>query len=166
MFVSFVLNGEEVKVEIEKKTTLLSVLRDQLGMVGTKTGCENGDCGACSVIIDGELKKSCVTLARQIEGSRVTTIEGIHAEDGGPNDMQQAFIDYGATQCGYCTPGMILAAEALLAKNPEPTRQEIRTAIKDNLCRCTGYMQIVEAIEAAARLRSQNGKPAEGGRNE
>jgi len=157
MIVSLVVNGKEVSVDVGQKTTLLSVLREQLGMMGTKVGCENGDCGACSVIIDGELRKSCVTLARQVEGCAITTIEGVHTQDGSPGDLQQAFIDYGATQCGYCTPGMILAAEALLAKNPEPTRLEIRTAIKDNLCRCTGYLQIVEAIEAAARLRLEKG---------
>jgi len=157
MKVSFSVNGEDVQVDVEPKTTLLAVLRDHLGLMGTKVGCENGDCGACSVLVDGDLKKSCITPVKQIEGTAVTTIEGIHDENGGPNDMQQAFMDYGATQCGYCTPGMILAAEALLAKNPEPTRLEIRTAIRDNLCRCTGYQQIVDAVEATARLRAQKG---------
>jgi aerobic-type carbon monoxide dehydrogenase small subunit (CoxS/CutS family) len=157
MKVSFLVNGEDVSVDVPKKTTLLTILREYLGLMGTKKGCENGDCGACSVLVDGELKKSCVTLARQVDGCRVTTIEGIHDGNGGPNDMQTAFMEHGATQCGYCTPGMILAAEALLLKNPHPTRQEIRVAIKDNLCRCTGYQQIVDAIEAAAADRAAKG---------
>ncbi|MBN1264933.1 MAG: (2Fe-2S)-binding protein [Anaerolineales bacterium] len=157
MIVSFVVNGENVSVDVPQKTTLLVVLREYLGLMGTKKGCENGDCGACSVLVNGELKKSCVTLASRVEGCQVTTIEGIHDGNGGPNDLQAAFIEYGATQCGYCTPGMILTAEALLLKNQQPSRQEIRIAIKDNLCRCTGYQQIVDAIEAAARNRAKKG---------
>ena len=124
-------------------------------MTGSKNGCEKGDCGSCSVIIDGELKNSCIYPARNLDGKAVLTIEGISNPDGSPNDLQQAFLDYGATQCGYCTPGMILAGEALLIKNSTPTRQEIREAIDGNLCRCTGYQQIVDAIEATARSRNQ-----------
>ena len=120
-------------------------------------GCEKGDCGSCSVIVDGELKNACIYPARNLDGKIVLTIEGISNPDGSPNDLQQAFLDHGATQCGYCTPGMVMAGEALLIRNLTPTRQEIREAIAGNLCRCTGYQQIVDAIEATARSRNQNG---------
>jgi carbon-monoxide dehydrogenase small subunit len=130
------------------------VLRDRLELTGTKEGCGVGECGACSVLLDGRLVNSCLTLAAQASGRNVTTIEGIRGPDGGPNDLQQAFIDQGAVQCGFCIPGMVLAGEALLATNPQPTRAEIRQAIAGNLCRCTGYQQIVDAIEATARKRN------------
>ena len=135
--------------------TLLRLLRDELRLTGTKIGCEKGDCGSCSVIIDGELKNACIYPARNLEGKSVVTIEGLRNPDGGPNDLQQAFLEHGATQCGYCTPGMLMAAEALLRHNFEPTRGEIREAIAGNLCRCTGYQQIVDAIEATAQTRRQ-----------
>jgi carbon-monoxide dehydrogenase small subunit len=121
-------------------------------------GCEKGDCGSCSVIVDGELKNACIYPARNLDGKRVLTIEGMSNPDGTPGDLQQAFLDYGATQCGYCTPGMIMTAEALLRRNHNPTRQEIRAAIAGNLCRCTGYQQIVEAIEATALQRAGEGE--------
>jgi carbon-monoxide dehydrogenase small subunit len=124
-------------------------------MTGTKEGCGVGECGACSVLLDGELVNACLILAAQANGRRVVTIEGIRGPDGGPNDLQQAFIDYGAVQCGFCIPGMVLAGEALLARNPRPSRMEIRRAIAGNLCRCTGYIQIVDAIEATARRRGE-----------
>ena len=153
MKIEFALNGHMVSVDAPADTSLLSVLRDYLGLTGTKQGCDIGECGACSVLLDGRLVNSCMVLAPQAGGREVVTIEGVRGPDGGANDLQQAFIDHGAVQCGYCTPGMVLAGEALLATNPHPSRKEIREAIAGNLCRCTGYQQIVDAIEATARRR-------------
>ncbi|MGC9522246.1 MAG: (2Fe-2S)-binding protein [Anaerolineae bacterium] len=154
MHVSFTLNGEPIELaDVPQDMILLELLRDRLGLIGTKRGCETGTCGACSVLVDDALTRSCRTLVRDVAGHRVTTIEGIHGPDGGLSDLQAAFLEYGAVQCGYCTPGMIIAAEALLRRNPAPTRDEIRAAIHGNLCRCTGYVQIVDAIEAVARRR-------------
>jgi len=155
MKITFWLNGVEVSVEAPADTTLLKVLRDYLNLTGTKEGCGVGECGACSVILDGRLVNACLTLAAQAGGRRVITIEGIRGADGGPNDLQQAFIDHGAVQCGYCIPGMVLAGEALLSSNLNPTRSEIRQAIAGNLCRCTGYQQIVDAIQATAAKRQE-----------
>jgi aerobic carbon-monoxide dehydrogenase small subunit len=135
--------------------SLLKFLRDVLHLTGTKEGCNIGECGACSVLLDGKLVNSCLVLAAQANGREVVTIEGIHAADGGPNDLQQAFIEYGAVQCGFCIPGMVLAGESLLISNPAPSRLEIREAIAGNLCRCTGYQQIVDAIEATAAHRQE-----------
>jgi len=153
MKIDFTLNGASVSVEAPASTSLLNVLRDNLGLTGTKQGCGIGECGACSVLLDGRLVNSCLVLAPQVGGREVVTIEGVRGLEGGANDLQQAFIDCGAVQCGYCTPGMVLAGEALLASNPQPSRQQIREAIAGNLCRCTGYQQIVDAIEATARRR-------------
>ena len=153
MRISFALNGTSVSVDVPEDSRLLDVLRDHLGLTGTKEGCGVGECGACSVLLDGRLVNSCLVLAAQADGRQVVTIEGIRGPEDGPNDLQQAFIDYGAVQCGFCTPGMVLAGEALLATNPHPTRPEIREAIAGNLCRCTGYQQIVDAIEATAGRR-------------
>lgn len=155
MHLEFTLNGQPVSVEIAPELKLVHLLRDVLGLTGTKVGCEIGVCGACSVLLDGALVKSCTLPAQRVAGRNVLTIEGIHAPDGGPNDLQQAFLEHGATQCGYCTPGMVLAGEALLLHNPQPTREEIRRAIAGNLCRCTGYQQIVDAIEATAQIRNR-----------
>jgi aerobic-type carbon monoxide dehydrogenase small subunit (CoxS/CutS family) len=154
MLIDFTLNGQAVQVEVPPDITLLALLRDHLGLTGTKEGCSVGECGACSVIMDGRLVNSCLVLAPQAAGSTVVTIEGIRGADGGPNDMQENFIIYGAVQCGICIPGMVMAGEALLMLNPSPDRSEIRTALAGNLCRCTGYQQIVDAIEATARGRS------------
>ncbi len=154
MLIEFTLNHQPVAVEAPPDITLLQLLRDYLGLTGTKEGCSVGECGACSVIMDGRLVNSCLVLAPQAGGSEIITIEGIHAPDGGPNDMQENFITYGAVQCGICIPGMVMAGEALLMRNPRPTRVEIREALAGNLCRCTGYQQIVDAIEATARQRS------------
>ncbi|MDR3577321.1 MAG: (2Fe-2S)-binding protein [Anaerolineaceae bacterium] len=151
----FQLDGAAISVEVPADITLLKLLRDYLGMTGTKEGCGVGECGACSVLLDGRLVNSCLTLGAQAAGRKVITIEGIRAPDGGPNDLQKAFIEYGAVQCGYCIPGMVLAGEALLAKNPDPDRSEIREAISGNLCRCTGYQQIVDAIQATAVSRKE-----------
>ncbi len=155
MKIEFTLNGARVNVDAPADSTLLTVLRDTLNLIGTKEGCGVGECGACSVLLDGRLVNACLLLAAQAGGRQVVTIEGIRGPDGGPNDLQQAFIDYGAVQCGYCIPGMVLASEALLAKNTQPTRAEIRRAIAGNLCRCTGYQQMVDAIQATARQRSE-----------
>jgi aerobic-type carbon monoxide dehydrogenase small subunit (CoxS/CutS family) len=155
MRIAFTLNGSPVSVDAPADNTLLSVLRDYLGLTGTKQGCEIGECGACSVLLDGRLVNACLVLAAQAGGRQVVTIEGIRGPGGGPNDLQQAFIDYGAVQCGYCIPGMVLAGESLLAANPKPNRAEIREAIAGNLCRCTGYQQIVDAIQATASKRQE-----------
>jgi carbon-monoxide dehydrogenase small subunit len=155
MKIEFILNGTTVSVDAPATSTLLKVLRDHLNMTGTKEGCGIGECGACSVLVDGQLVNSCLLLAPQVGGRKVVTIEGVRGSDGGPNDLQQAFIDYGAVQCGFCIPGMVLAGEALLASNPQPSRLEIREAIAGNLCRCTGYQQIVDAIQATALRRRE-----------
>ncbi len=153
MRIRFSLNGQAAEVEAAASTTLLGLLRDTFGLTGAKPGCEVGECGACSVLVDHKLVNACLMLAPQVDGKQVVTIEGLRAADGGPNDLQQAFLDAGAVQCGYCTPGFVMAAEALLAKNPMPTRQAIREAIAGNLCRCTGYQQIVDAIQQASLQR-------------
>ncbi len=153
MLIEMTLNGKAVAVDAPPDISLLDLLRDYLNLTGTKEGCAVGECGACAVIMDGRLVNSCLVLAPQAHGSEILTIEGIHAPDGGPNDLQQNFIEYGAVQCGICIPGMIMAGEALLMRNPQPTRAEIRRALAGNLCRCTGYQQIVDAIEATAKGR-------------
>ena len=147
--VSFTLNGEPVSVLVDGNTTLLDLLRDQIGLTGTKKGCEEGECGACTVIINDRPVNSCITPARDVEGCTIITIEGL-AQNGVLTPIQQQFIDQWAFQCGYCTPGMIMSATALLNRNPHPTELEIREAIEGNLCRCTGYQKIIEAIQLAA----------------
>ena len=153
MLIEFTLNHKSIAVEAPADITLLTLLRDYLGLTGSKEGCSVGECGACSVIMDGRLVNSCLVLAPQAGGSEIITIEGIRGPDGGPNDMQENFITYGAVQCGICIPGMVVAGEALLMQNANPTRADIRTALAGNICRCTGYQQIVDAIEATARGR-------------
>lgn len=149
--VSAVLNGRATILEIEPFWTLQRLLRDELDMTGTKEGCRTGNCGVCTVLIDGHAVKSCLVLAAQVEGTEVTTIEGLaRGEDLHP--VQRAFVEYGAIQCGYCSPGFILAAKAFLDENPSPTRAEIADALEGNLCRCTGYVKIFEAVEAAAEV--------------
>ena len=157
MEISFELNGKSITCQVTSKITLLRLLRDELKLTGSKNGCEKGDCGACSVIINGDLKNACIIPARNLDGKKVLTIEGVANPDGSPNDLQQAFLEYGGTQCGYCTPGMIVAGQALLLNNQNPARTEIREAIGGNLCRCTGYHQIVDAIEATAIKRRNRG---------
>jgi len=141
------VNGEPREVLVEPRTTLLQVLREDLGLTGTKQGCNAGDCGACTVLIDNYPVVSCLTLAIEAQGKEILTIEGLDRE-GQLHPLQQAFIDHYAVQCGFCTPGMILSAKALLDRNSHPTEQEVREAISGNLCRCTGYVKIVEAILA------------------
>ncbi len=148
--VRFRVNGDPVEVGVRDRETLLEVLRGRLGLTGTKQGCDVGDCGSCTVLLDGEPVLSCLTLAVDVEGREVLTIEGLARGDH-LHPLQQAFLDAGAVQCGYCTPGMILTAKALLDRNPRPSRGEIRTALSGNLCRCTGYRKIVDAVELAAR---------------
>jgi carbon-monoxide dehydrogenase small subunit len=153
--VKMTVNGEAVEVGFAPYKTLLEVLREDLGLTGTKHGCELGECGACTVLVDGEPVLSCLALALECEGRAVETIEGV-ARGPALHPLQAAFADFGGSQCGYCTPGVIMTAKALLAKNPSPTEQEIREATAGNLCRCTGYNQITEAIEgAAAELRKE-----------
>ena len=143
------VNGEEHRLLAPVHRTLLEVLREDLRLTGTKHGCELGECGTCTVLIDGEPQLSCLLLPIQIEGRQVTTIEGL-ASPAGLHPLQQAFAELGAAQCGYCTPGILLAASALLERTPRPGREEIKEALAGNLCRCTGYLKIVEAVELAA----------------
>ncbi len=151
---TMILNGESVTVEVEPFEILVDVLRDKLGLTGTKIGCNEGECGACTVIMDGQAVLSCLLPAMKAHGREVVSIEGLSCGDE-LHPLQQAFIEQGAVQCGYCTPGMIMSAKALLDENPQPNPDEIEEAIAGNLCRCTGYFQIVEAIEAAIESRSK-----------
>ena len=148
--VSFILNDESVSVEVDPRKRLLDMLREDFLLTGVKEGCSIGECGACTVLIDGKAVTSCLVLAPQVNGHQVTTIEGLQKK-GELHPLQEAFIESGAVQCGFCTPGMILAAKALLDENPRPTREEIKTAISGNLCRCTGYEKIIKAIETAVK---------------
>jgi len=145
--ITLTVNGVEHELAIEPRRTLLELLREDLNLTGTKKGCGIGDCGACTVLVDGVATFSCLTLAIQVHGCSVVTVEGL-AEDGKPNKLQQNFVEHGAIQCGYCTPGMLMTTTELLQRNPHPDEHEIRRAISGNLCRCTGYQKIVEAIQA------------------
>ncbi len=145
------VNGFTYRVAVEPWRSLAEVLREELGLTGTKVGCNQGDCGACTVLIDGRAVSSCLTLAVEAHQRQITTIEGLAASPDQLHPIQQAFIDHGAVQCGFCTAGMILSAKALLDQNPDPSEEEIRQGIAGNLCRCTGYTKIVEAISAAAQ---------------
>ena len=147
--ISVEVNGATYEREVEARRLLVHFIRDDLDLTGTHVGCDTGNCGACSVIVDGTLLKSCMMLAIQADGASIETVEGLGA-DGQLNPLQQAFSEHHALQCGYCTPGMLMSAKALLDENPEPTEGEIRRAIQGNICRCTGYVNIVEAIAAAA----------------
>lgn len=144
----FTINGEEVTVEVNPDETLAYVLRERLGLTGTKIGCDEGECGACTVIVDGKAVTSCIYPAMKAQGARVETIEGL-SKGGQLHPLQKAFVEHFASQCGYCTPGFVMSAKALLDKTPHPSEEEIKEAIAGNLCRCTGYYQIVEAIKAA-----------------
>ncbi len=150
---SLLVNGDEFNVVVKANATLADVLRKELNLTGTKKGCELGDCGSCTVLMDGKPVDSCMVLALEAEGRAITTIEGV-AENGKLDALQESFVNHGAVQCGYCTPGMVLSAKALLTRNPHPTEREVRTAIGGNLCRCTGYVHIVEAVLAAADGRT------------
>jgi len=144
------VNGSAYETEVEPRRTLLELIREDLELTGTKEGCGLGECGTCTVLLDGRPIKSCITLAVQANRHEVTTVEGLEKSDGTLHPLQRAFIDHGAIQCGFCTPGMILSAKALLDENPRPTELEVRQAIAGNLCRCTGYQKIVEAILSVA----------------
>jgi carbon-monoxide dehydrogenase small subunit len=154
--ISFILNGSEVQVSVHSHFRLIDVLREQLGQTGTKEGCGEGECGACTVIIDGRAVNSCLYPALEVEGKSVTTIEGFQGTKNELSVIQQAFVEQGAIQCGFCTPGMIMSAKALLDSNSDPSEEDIRDALLGNLCRCTGYVQIVEAVKkAAAQLKEK-----------
>jgi len=146
---NIVVNGERLRLKIPPNLRLIDLLRDELRLTGTKEGCGVGECGACTVVVDGEAVNACLVLAGQCEGKEVLTIEGLE-KNGDLHPLQKAFIEHGAVHCGFCTPGMIMSAYALLQKNPRPGEEEIARYISGNLCRCTGYKQIIEAIQAAA----------------
>ncbi len=146
--IRFVLNGKEVDIAVDPEATLLYLLREELFLTGTKEGCGSGECGACTVLMDGIAVNSCLVLVPQINGTEIITIEALEL-DGKLDRLQQSFIDHHAVQCGFCTPGMLMSAKALLLKNPSPTQEEIRIALSGNLCRCTGYQNIIAAVEGA-----------------
>ena len=148
--ITLIINDQTEELLVPTNMTLLHALRDQLGLTGTKNGCEAGECGACTVLVDGEPVNSCLALAVELDGREITTIEGL-SNNGKLTPLQQAFADLNAVQCGYCTPGMLLAATALLRRNPKPTAEDIQRALVGNLCRCTGYQRIIDAIMEASR---------------
>ena len=150
--VDFTVNGERVQLDVSESARLVDVLRETLGLTGTKEGCAVGECGACTVIVNGKAVCSCITLAAGLGGADVITIEGV-SKNGELDDIQQAILDHHALQCGFCTPGIVMSAKALLDANPNPTTEEIQQAIAGNLCRCTGYQQVIDAIADAAERR-------------
>ncbi|MDI9571512.1 MAG: (2Fe-2S)-binding protein [Pseudomonadota bacterium] len=158
MTVQFNLNGRRIALDVDPDRRAVDILREELGLTGTKEGCGAGECGACTILVDGVNRLSCLMLAAQLSGREITTIEGLSRE-GGTHPLPEAFVKHGAVQCGFCTPGMILGAAALLQENPAPTRDEIRRGISGNLCRCTGYQKIVDAVAEAARA-IQEGEPS------
>jgi len=148
--VEFTLNGDRIATRVDGKQSLLRYLRDDLGLMGTKDGCSSGDCGSCVVLVDGKPVDACIYLMRRSNGATIETIDGLAQQDGTLHPIQAAFLDRGAVQCGFCTPGMVMATKALLAKTPHPTEDEIREGLKDNICRCTGFMPIFDAVAKAA----------------
>ena len=148
--ISVTINGDPEYVAVPSHLTLLKMLRDKLGLTGTKNGCEAGECGACTVLLDGEPVNSCLVLAVEVDGREVTTVEGL-GRDEELSPLQQAFVDHNAIQCGFCTPGMLISAQALLDRSPSPAGPEIEEALLGNLCRCTGYVRIIDAVKDAAR---------------
>lgn len=149
--INFEVNGEKVRVDVEPHWTLLYILRHMLHLTGTRSGCEMGDCGACTVILNGRAVNACLVLGVEVEGGSILTIEGLR-KDEKLHPVQQAFVDLGAIQCGFCTSGMVMAAKALLDKNPNPTEDEVRYGLEGNICRCTGYAKIIEAVLEASRV--------------
>jgi carbon-monoxide dehydrogenase small subunit len=147
--IAFTLNGKASQIDVPPDRRVIDILREDLNLTGTKEGCSAGECGACTILVDGESRVSCLMLAAQLEGRSVTTIEGM-ASEGRLHPVQEAFVEHGAVQCGFCIPGMVLSAMDLLRRNPNPTRMEIRQGLSGNLCRCTGYQKIVDAVEGAA----------------
>ncbi len=154
---AFTLNGKNISVEVSPNTLLVDLLRDRLGLTGTKVGCREGECGACTVLLDGTPVNSCILPAAKVQGRSLTTIEGLADEEGQLTEIQQAFMHEGAAQCGFCTPGMIMNATALLEGNAEPDDQEIRRSLSGVLCRCTGYQKIVQAVATAAEMKKSQG---------
>jgi carbon-monoxide dehydrogenase small subunit len=148
---SFTVNGEGREIAVAPNRSLLDALRNEAGLTGTKKGCDVGECGSCTILMDGRPVNACLVLAMEAEGSEITTVEGLQASDGTPHTLQECFMQCGAAQCGFCTPGILVAAKALLDENPAPTVDEIRFAIAGNICRCTGYTKIIDAISLAAR---------------
>lgn len=153
------VNGEEHEVAIEPRRLLVEAIRDDLGLTGTKRGCESGVCGCCTILLDGRNIKSCLMLAIQAQDAEVTTVEGLRGEDGGLHPIQEAYVNYGGLQCGYCTPGFIMTTKAFLDENPRPTEAEVREALSGNICRCTGYVKIVESILAASGQEVKHAHP-------
>jgi len=149
--ISFILNGEQINIETEANISLATLLREQLHLTGTKISCEEGECGACTVILDGKAVNSCLVLAPEINGRSVTTIEGL-SKNSELHPIQAAYIDEGAVQCGFCTPGMVMSTKALLDENPNPSEADIKEALEGNICRCTGYVRIIKAVQAAAEI--------------
>ena len=158
--VAFTVNGERVELEIEPYRSLLDVLRNEAGLSGTKKGCDVGDCGACTVILDGKPVNSCLVLGVEAQDARIETIEGLQAPDGTLHPLQESFVRLGGAQCGFCTPGILMMAKALLDENPAPSEAEIRFGIAGNICRCTGYTRIIEAIQEAAKELRREGREA------
>jgi aerobic-type carbon monoxide dehydrogenase small subunit (CoxS/CutS family) len=156
--IDFILNGEKTTVEVPPDRRVAELLREELGLTGTKEGCGAGECGACTILVDGESRLSCLMLAAQLQGRQVMTIEGL-APSGRLHPVQEAFVEHGAVQCGFCTPGMVLSAVHLLRHNPHPTRDQIREGLSGNLCRCTGYVKIVDAVEAVAGRGEEGSAP-------
>ena len=152
--ISVEVNGTTYEREVEARRLVIHLLRDDLDLTGSHIGCDTGNCGACSVIVDGALVKSCMLLAVQADGAHIRTVEGLAGDDGGLTPLQRAFTDHHALQCGYCTPGMLISATALLEENPKPSEREVREALQGNICRCTGYWNIIEAVQAAAKEAS------------
>ncbi len=156
MNISFTLNGKMTTVDVPPDRKVVDLLREDLGLTGTKEGCGAGECGACTILVEGESRLSCLMLAAQLEGRSVTTIEGLAQKEGALHPLQEAFIEFGAVQCGFCTPGMVLSAVDLMGRGSDPPgREEIRRGLGGNLCRCTGYVKIVDAVEAASRKMKQ-----------
>lgn len=154
MLIKFKVNGKSYNIDVCPSIRLIDLLRDELGLTGTKEGCGEGECGSCTVIMDGKAVNSCLVLAPQVDGKEIITVEGL-SEDEQLDLLQQKFLEHSAVECGFCTPGMLMSAKALLMRNPHPTDEEIRTAIAGNLCRCAGYSKVVAAIKAAADSTDQ-----------
>ncbi len=158
---SFTINDEPARVHVDPRARLVDVVRDTLGLLGTKEGCGNGECGACTVIVNGRAVCACLTPALEVEGAVVLTVEGLAGPGAALSELQQAFVERGGVQCGFCTPGMVMSAHALLEQNPTPTEADVRNALTGNLCRCTGYAQIIESVQLAASRRRP--KASDGG---
>ena len=160
--ITVTVNGSKEYLTVPSNMTLLQMLRDKLALTGTKNGCEAGECGACTVLVDGEPVNSCMMLAVEVDGREVTTVEGLarlYGDEDQLSPLQDAFVEHNAVQCGFCTPGVLISAHALLERNPDPTEEEIREALVGNLCRCTGYLRIIEAVQAAAEKEEVSDGP-------